>query len=100
MARKRRLDRPCGFVDHFCGPGAFSASGGGSFTSTGPYSLFAAVNVIFSGPGIVNFNDIQRVPAPTTAVLIITGAVLLGGWVRVAWRGVLRAPVLRLVASA
>jgi hypothetical protein len=69
------------------GPGTFSFSNEVQFTSVGPYSLFADVQLLidFGSPNLILFTDNQRiesitstVPEPATLVLIVAGLAFLG----------------------
>jgi len=64
------------------GPGAFSSTGFGDFTISGAYSLFSQATLIFSGAGIVSFDQNTSVLPVQSSLLMLgmglAGAVLVG----------------------
>jgi hypothetical protein len=62
------------------GPGAFSTTGSVGFIAGASYSIFAQVDIIFTGPGtVVSFDENQQVlPAPGGLVLALAALPVFG----------------------
>jgi hypothetical protein len=65
------------------GLSSFSSTSSAGFTASGPYSLFAEVDITFTGAGTVSFDENQTVgavPEPSNFAVAVLGAFGLIGY--------------------